>query len=160
MKRFLISASAIVILAGAAALIWLDSQFEEPEAKWVRSIAGEVEATSVLAIFAHPDDEQLVTGLLIRAHEDDGAITRIITSTKGEAGTPLPQISRIEDMGVIRHAEVLRNGYALGVAEQLVWDYPDGGLVHEDFEGYVGRLKDQIIIWQPDDLNRQKVCPE
>ncbi len=150
MKWILISIITTVVLAASAALFWLDSQFEEPDARWVHSLAGEMGAASVLAIFAHPDDEQLVTGLLIRANENGGAITRIITSTKGEAGTPLPQISRIEDMGIIRYAEVLKNGYALGVAEQLVWDYPDGGLTDENFDEYVGRLQGQMVTWRPD----------
>jgi len=150
MKRFAIIAVTGLFLAIFGAVFWLDTLFEEPEAHWVPSLAGEVQARSVLAVFAHPDDEQLITGLLIRARQRDGAITRIITSTRGEAGTPMPQISRIEDLGLIRHAELLKNGYALGVSEQLVWDYPDGGLEQENFERYVQRLQDQMLDWQPD----------
>ena len=144
------SLMAILLLGITATLIWMDRLFEEPSALLVSSIAGEVGAKSVLAIFAHPDDEQLITGLLIRAKAQDGAITRMITATKGEAGTPLPQISRIEELGTIRHAELLKNGYALGVKEQLVWDYPDGGLSAADFNTYVERLMTQMIEWQPD----------
>lgn len=141
---------AVIILSLAVAVYWLDSLFEEPEAQWVASLAGEVEAQSVLAIFAHPDDEQSVAGLLTRAQQRDGATTRMITATRGEAGSPMPQISRMEDLGIIRHAEVLKNGYALGVSEQLVWQYPDGGLAQEDFELYVQRLQEQMLIWQPE----------
>jgi LmbE family N-acetylglucosaminyl deacetylase len=104
----------------------------------------------VLAIFAHPDDEQLVTGLLIRAREDDGATTRIVTFTRGEAGTPMPQISRREDLGTVRHAELLKNGYALGVSEQVVWEYPDGGLNDAYFEDYVAAVTAQIERMRPD----------
>ena len=144
-------ASAGILLATlGGGLIWIDNLFEEPEARLIPSIAGEVDAKSVLAVLAHPDDEQLITGLLIRAHEQDGAITRMITATKGEAGTPLPQISRIEELGTIRHAEVLKNGYALGVKEQLVWDYPDSGLADVDFDDYVERLLEQMTHWKPD----------
>ncbi len=150
MKRIVAAVVTALILILGGGLFWLDSLFEERDAKFVPSIAGELDAKSVLAVFAHPDDEQLITGLLIRANKKDGAVTRIITSTKGEAGTPLPQISRTEELGIIRHAEVLKNGYALGVKEQLVWDYPDGGLADANYEKYVARLKNQISLWQPD----------
>ena len=150
MKKVLLSIFLFLVATGLGAVIWLDRQFEEPGAKWVQSIAGELNAKSVLAIFAHPDDEQLVTGLLIRAVQDDEAITRIITSTKGEAGTPLPQISRLGDLGTIRHAEVLKNGYVLGVSEQKVWDYPDGKLSQQNFEEYVDRLQNMMSVWEPD----------
>jgi LmbE family N-acetylglucosaminyl deacetylase len=140
----------MLLVVSVAGFLWVDNLFEEPEAQLVPSMAGEVEAKSVLAILAHPDDEQLITGLLIRAREHDGAVTRMITATRGEAGTPMPQISRIEELGTIRHAEVLKNGYALGVEEQLVWDYPDGGLADANFNDYVERLMEQMVGWQPD----------
>ena len=148
--EILMGAGGVLVLTLAGAFFWLDRQFEEPSAKWVPSVAGALGAKSVLAVFAHPDDEQLIAGLLIRAVQQDGATTRMITATKGEAGTPLPQISRLEELGTIRHAEVLKNGYALGIHEQHVWDYPDGGLVDQDFEALVSRVQDQIKIWQAD----------
>ncbi|QLC22067.1 PIG-L family deacetylase [Parasphingopyxis sp. CP4] len=150
MKNLLLGITALLLAGAIAALWWFDSHFEEPDAQWVESVAGDVEARSVLAVFAHPDDEQLVTGLLIRARERDDAITRIVTFTRGEAGTPMPQISRPEDLGTIRHAELLKNGYALGVSEQGVLEYPDGGLVDADFEEYATVLSEYIVRWQPD----------
>lgn len=148
--RLLLGGLAVVLLALAAAWMWMDSLFEEPGVRHVPSIAGELDAQSVLAVFAHPDDESSATGLLLRAAERDGAVTRMITSTRGEAGTPYPQVSRVEDMGTIRHAEVLKNGWALGMAEQAVWDYPDGGLYETDFEAYVQRIMERMQAWQPD----------
>lgn len=149
-RALLLSLLGLVLAVLIGGLIYLDRQFEEPGAAFTPSLAGELEARSVLAVFAHPDDEQLITGLLIRAVERDGATTRMITATRGENGTPLPQISRIEDLGVIRHAEVLKSGWALGVEEQLVWDYPDGRLREADFELYVERLVAQMREWRPD----------
>lgn len=148
--RVLIVIAGVLTLGLAAGWFWLDSLFDEPGARRVPSIAGELGAHSVLAVFAHPDDEQSVTGLLIRASERDGAVTRMITATRGEAGTPLPQVSRIEELGIIRHAELLKNGWALGVEEQEVWDYPDGGLTDADYEVYVQRLMERMQAWQPD----------
>ncbi|WP_417477719.1 PIG-L deacetylase family protein [Maricaulis sp.] len=148
--RILIVIAGVLALLLAAAWLWLDSLFEVPGTRTVPSVAGEVGAQSVLAVFAHPDDEQSITGLLIRADTRDGAVTRMITSTRGEAGTPLPQVSRMEELGIIRHAEVLKNGWALGLEEQEVWDYPDGGLPDADFETYVERLMERMQAWQPD----------
>lgn len=148
--RFVIAIAGMLALALAGGWFWLDRQFEEPGARRVSSIAGELGARSVLAVFAHPDDEQSITGLLIRAQTRDGAITRMITATRGEAGTPLPQVSRIEELGIIRHAELLKNGWALGLEEQDVWDYPDGGLSDADFEIYVQRLMARMQEWQPE----------
>ena len=149
-QKILLGVSAAFVALLFAGVIWLDAQFEEPEARTINSVAGELGAKSVLAIFAHPDDEQLITGLLIRANKRDGAVTRIITATKGDAGTQMPQVARQEELGVIRHAELLKNGYALGVQEQLVWDYPDGGVAAADFETYVTRIEDQLTQWKPD----------
>ena len=140
----------MVLIPLIGGLIWFDRQFEEPGAKHVKSIAAEFDAKSVLAVFAHPDDEQLITGLLIRAAEKDDAVTRMITMTKGEAGTPLPQISRIEDLGAVREAETLKNSYLLGVSDHHVWSYPDGGLEGAGFEEYSARVKDLIIAWEVD----------
>ena len=148
--RFVIVIAGVLALALAGGWFWLDRQFEEPGARRVASIAGELGAQSVLAVFAHPDDEQSITGLLIRAQTRDGAVTRMITATRGEAGTPLPQVSRPEELGIIRHAELLKNGWALGLEEQDVWDYPDGGLSDADFEIYVQRLMARMQEWQPD----------
>lgn len=138
------------LVSVAIGLVWLDRQFEEPEARFVPSLAGVVGARSVLAVFAHPDDEQLITGLLIRARSRDNAVTRIITATRGEAGTPMPAVSRREELGIIRHAELLKNGYALGVLEQQVWSYPDGALAQVPFETLVAGIGAQLQRWEPD----------
>lgn len=150
MKKLIIGLLAIILLPLLGGLIWFDRQFEEPGAEHVSSLAGLLDAKSVLAVFAHPDDEQLITGLLIRAAERDGAVTRMITMTRGEAGTPLPQISRIEDLGAVRQAETLKNSYLLGVSDHVVWTYPDGGLQDAGFEDYVARVKALMIEWQVD----------
>lgn len=143
-----LAVTAIVAIAGA--FIWLDQLFEEPGVPRVPSIAAALEAQSVLAVFAHPDDEISATGLLWRAAERHGAVTRMITATRGDRGTPLPQVSRLEDMAIIRHAEVLKNGWAIGLAEQDVWEYGDGTLSEVDFDAYVERLMARMREWRPD----------
>lgn len=158
MKQFVIRhlgkaaglAAGLVVLALVGGYVWADRLFEEPAAQPVPSLAGALGAKRVLAVFAHPDDEQLVTGLLLRARRDDGAWTGLITATRGEAGTQMPQVVRQEYLGVVRMAEVLKNGFALGVEAQEVWDLPDGGLSRISFKQLVTRLIQAYHRFEPD----------
>lgn len=137
----------IALLGALTALNWM---FEEPGVRKVGSIAQHVEAKSVLAVFAHPDDEQLVTGLLIRAAGDDAISTAALTATKGEAGTPMPQISRLEDLGQVRKAEALKNTWALGVDFHDVLDFPDGGLANTPLDELTAAVRERMLRHKPD----------
>lgn len=137
----------VLLATGLAVLNWF---FEEDTTTNVRSIAHHVGATSVLAVFAHPDDEQLVTGLLIRAAEDPDIHTAAVTATRGEAGTPLPQISRLSDLGTVRMAETLKNTWALGVDAHDVLAFPDGGLVDISIEELKAAVLSRFLAHRPD----------
>jgi LmbE family N-acetylglucosaminyl deacetylase len=126
--RALLAAAALFAAAAGAGCLWLASLFSEPGAAAVPSLAGALGAQRVLGVFAHPDDEQLVTGLLVRAKQRDGAFTALVTATRGEAGEQAPVLARQRDLAAVREAELLKNGFALGVDEQEVWSYPDGGV--------------------------------
>jgi N-acetylglucosamine malate deacetylase 2 len=140
-------AVALLVLIPLLILNWM---FEEPGARKVSSLAHHVEAGSVLAVFAHPDDEQLVTGLLIRAAKDERIGTAALTATKGEAGTARPQISRPEDLGWVRKAEALKNTWALGVDYHSVLDFPDGGLEDITVDTLAEAVRTQMLAHTPD----------
>ena len=106
---------AIVLIAG---LLYMRSYFSAEGAKAVASVVGETGAKRVLGVFAHPDDEQLVTGFFSYAKEKDGAFTSLVTGTKGEAGHQVPTVARQQDLGIVRKAEALKNGFALGIDDQ------------------------------------------
>lgn len=72
--------------------------FSDPGAVRVESLAGALGAHRVLGVFAHPDDEQLVTGLFLRAKRG-GAFTALVTATRGEAGEQAPVVARQRDLG-------------------------------------------------------------
>lgn len=140
----------IVLLGAMGGALWLDAQFEEPGVAHVPSVAQELGAKRVLAIFAHPDDEQLVAALLSRAAED-GADVSMITATAGERGTQMPEIARQAELGIIRTAEVLKNGYALGLKAQEVWGLPDGGLERDvPFLALVEEIVKALHRYEPD----------
>jgi LmbE family N-acetylglucosaminyl deacetylase len=141
---------AALVIAGGLALRALTRLFEEPSAEPVPTLVGALDAKRVLGVFAHPDDEQLVTGLLVRAKQRDGAFTALVAATRGEAGRQSPVVARQSELGEIRKAELLKNGFALGVDVQEVWEYPDGGVPSVPLEELTGRIEAAIVRYQPD----------
>jgi LmbE family N-acetylglucosaminyl deacetylase len=141
---------AAVVIVGGLALRELTRLFEEPSAEPVSSLVGTLGAKRVLGVFAHPDDEQLVTGLLVRAKQRDGAFTALLAATRGEAGRQSPVVARQSELGEIRKAELLKNGFALGVDTQEVWEYPDGDVPSVPIEELTSRIEAAITRYEPD----------
>src|SRR6218665_3950670 len=111
MKKILIGLLAlfgVLVLVAAGGLYWFKTQFDEASAKTVASLPAEFGDHSILFVGAHPDDEQLVAGLLVQARAE-GAKTYMLTATRGEAGQQHPQIARQKDLGAVRMAETLVN---------------------------------------------------
>ena len=140
---------ALAVLAMAGAYLWASSLFTSSDAKDVRSVAGALKAHRVLDVFAHPDDEQLVTGL-VTAAKKEGAFVAQITVTRGEAGHQVPVVARQSELGIIRWAEELKAGFALGVDEQQVWDYPDSGVPDVPLADLTARIEKAIRRYRPD----------
>ena len=138
---------AIVLVAG---VLYMRTYFSAPTAKAVASVVGDIGAKRVLGVFAHPDDEQLVTGFFSSAKDTDKAFTALVTGTKGEAGHQVPTVARQQDLGIVRKAEALKNGFALGIDDQEVWDYPDGGVPEIPIEEIVARVVAKIEADKPD----------
>jgi LmbE family N-acetylglucosaminyl deacetylase len=148
-KAGLALAAAGIGAAAFAGLRSLRRFFGEPGAARVESLTAALGARRVLGVFAHPDDEQLVTGLLLRAHRE-GAYTALVSATRGEAGNQSPVVAHQRDLGAVREAELLKNGYALGVTEQEVWRYPDGGVSAAPLEELVERVGEALRRHRPD----------
>jgi LmbE family N-acetylglucosaminyl deacetylase len=140
----------VIAIALVAGVIYMRGYFSAPNAKGVASVVGELGAKRVLGVFAHPDDEQLVTGFFSYAKEKDGAFTSLVTGTQGEAGHQVPVVARQQDLGIVRKAEALKNGFALGIDDQEVWDYPDGGVPEVSMEELVARVVARMVAVQPD----------
>lgn len=138
-----------MLAAGSAGLLWVGSLFQEPQARLVPSLAAELGARSILAVFAHPDDEIKAATVLAEAARRPGVVVRMITATRGENGIRRPGLPP-EELAAIRRAEVLDDGAALGLREQEVWEYPDGGLAAVPEQELVGRLRERLLRWQPD----------
>lgn len=149
MKRILLSTLGLIVVAAAVGLYWFKTQFDEAGAKTVPSLTAELGAHRVMFAGAHPDDEQLVVGLLVQAHAE-GAKTFMVTATRGEAGQQHPQIARQKDLGTVRMAETLLNSYALGVDEHDVLNYPDSGVITVPEEELITAMQTRMAQWKPD----------
>ncbi len=139
-----------LLISTTAVVVWLDSYFEEGDAEAISSLSGHLSAHSVLAVFAHPDDEILAAGSLADAASRAGTVVRMITVTRGEGGTLDEEaICRAEDLGLVRHAELLKHGFQLGVIDQQVWRYADGE-VESDVDEVALELVREIRSIRPD----------
>jgi LmbE family N-acetylglucosaminyl deacetylase len=147
--RILIVVLGTLLVAALVAGLWLRRLFSESAVPSVPSLAGALGAKRVLGVFAHPDDEQLVAGLFVRAKRED-AFTALVTATRGDAGEQSPVVARQRDLGAVRMAELLKNGFALGIDEQEVWDYADGGVPEVPLEELVDRIEQALRRYQPD----------
>jgi len=106
---------------------------------------------SLLAVFAHPDDESLACGGLLARCADSGARITLVCATRGERGprgditlngsTPLPDV---------RAVELARAARILGIAEVVLLDHKDGFLPWIDASRLEGEIRDVIARIRPD----------
>lgn len=79
------------------------------------------EASTVLAVHAHPDDESLSTGALLASLAANGTRVVLVTATRGEEGEVVPGAIEPGDaraLEEVREAEIAAATAALGIAER------------------------------------------
>jgi LmbE family N-acetylglucosaminyl deacetylase len=84
---------------------------------------------TVLAIFAHPDDESLACGGTLARLSDAGARVVLLCASQGERGyasvtTPAPD----PEIGRARVDELHHAAQILGISDVVILDHPDGDL--------------------------------
>ncbi len=82
---------------------------------------------SVLAIFAHPDDEITVAPVLSRIAREGGDVT-VIFATSGDAGPGLSGLQPGQELAELRESEARCSAFALGLPEPIFWQLGDGRL--------------------------------
>lgn len=93
---------------------------------------------SLLAVFAHPDDEACgPAGTLAKYALEGGRVTLVCLTRGGAGGSP-----------EVRALEMACSAQTLGAHLEL-WDYPDGDLVHSSTWEIVGRLVEVIRRVRP-----------
>lgn len=84
---------------------------------------------SLMAVYAHPDDEQGVSGSFAR-YARQGVNTTIICATRGEVGEIAPGVEATpETLGHVREAEMRCAAAKIGLRHLYMLDYRDSGMV-------------------------------
>lgn len=97
---------------------------------------------SLLAIFAHPDDESLVMGGTLARYAREGVEISLICATRGEWGSISdPALATRENLAEAREREMLDACRVLGVRWLHFLDCPDGGINHT----YWPPIEEQIV---------------
>jgi LmbE family N-acetylglucosaminyl deacetylase len=82
---------------------------------------------TILAVFAHPDDESLACGGTLLRLADEGARVVLICASHGERGSVAGPVLD-DELGRTRSRELRDAAAALGIADVLILDHPDGNL--------------------------------
>ena len=82
---------------------------------------------TLLAVFAHPDDEAYLVGGLMAIAADAGRRVVCVTATRGERGFPDDDPRSLDERIAVREAEMAACLDVLGVLEHHWLDLPDGG---------------------------------
>ncbi len=80
---------------------------------------------SILAVYAHPDDELFHGGGMLAHLADGGVQVTLACATKGEAGKPHPSVGPVADLGEHRAGELRRSCEILGFQEPRFLGFHD-----------------------------------
>jgi N-acetyl-1-D-myo-inositol-2-amino-2-deoxy-alpha-D-glucopyranoside deacetylase len=125
---------------------------------------------TILAVFAHPDDESLACGGTLARAADAGARVVLLCLSRGEHGTSGPAglaDPATSDLGHLRARELQEAARVLGIADVRQLDYPDGNLrwmadarqrhdiaiaIREYQPDVVITFDDDGLYWHPDHI--------
>lgn len=133
MKRVLVIVLGIAAaLAGLAAVLFMvaNARVNDGDVPVADSLLVPGAPKTVLAVWAHPDDEITSAGTLARLAKEEGARVVLVYMSKGEAAKGLGYTA--DQLAKLRPPEAQAAGRALGAARVVVLDYPDGGLTDVD----------------------------
>lgn len=103
----------------------------------------------LLGVFAHPDDEGIIGGTLLRYHAD-GVETGLVYATRGEVGEISdPVLATPENLGEVREAEMRAAAEILYVNRLWFLGYRDSGMVNtadnEDARSFIRASAASVI---------------
>lgn len=105
---------------------------------------------SVLAVFAHPDDESYRPGGTLAILARRGVRVQLLTATCGQAGSRgEPPLCAPEELPTLRERELRCACAALGIAPPILLDYEDGRLAEADPETIVADILAVIADLRP-----------
>ncbi len=84
---------------------------------------------SILAAFAHPDDEAFGSGGTLARYVAEGVHVTLVCATRGEVGEISdPALATAETLGAVREGELLAAARALGITDVRFLGYRDSGM--------------------------------
>lgn len=102
---------------------------------------------SLLAVFAHPDDESLACGGLLAACAESGVRVSLVCATRGEQG---PTGAVRTELADARTRELRAAGGVLGLTEVIQLDHRDGYLPSEDGDALETDIRAALTRIRPD----------
>jgi len=106
---------------------------------------------TVLAVFAHPDDESLACGGTLARLADAGARVVLMCGSRGESGSISdPALLGVEDLGAVRTRELADAARVLGIHDLIVLTHPDGDLRWDDVPEFHAEIVNAIATYRPD----------
>jgi N-acetyl-1-D-myo-inositol-2-amino-2-deoxy-alpha-D-glucopyranoside deacetylase len=109
------------------------------------SLAGK----TVLAVFAHPDDESLACGGTLARLADAGVRVVLLCASHGERGAQTGP-ARDDELGRVRSEELLRAAETLGIAHVLIFSHPDGELRWAEVSLLLAEIAMTVERFSPD----------
>jgi LmbE family N-acetylglucosaminyl deacetylase len=103
---------------------------------------------TVLAIFAHPDDESLACGGTLARLADAGVRVVLLCATRGERGGPTGPV-RDDALALIRVQELRCASAALRIADVILMDHPDGELDWDRVAEFQGQIVATVRRYTP-----------
>src|SRR5437868_15019828 len=89
---------------------------------------------TLLAVFAHPDDESYLCGGTLARYAAAGVRVVLVCATRGEAGEIAdPAVATADTLPAAREVELRVAADLLGIAEVHLPDYRDGALMDAAF---------------------------
>jgi len=112
---------------------------------------------TILYVFPHPDDESFGPAPVMHKMLREGHNVHLLTLTKGGATKQRHKFNySVEEMGEVRHKEMLCVEKVLGLTSMTVLDLPDSGLKDMDprtienvVRHYIKQIKPEVIVSYP-----------
>jgi N-acetylglucosamine malate deacetylase 2 len=106
---------------------------------------------TILAVFAHPDDESLTCGGTLARLADGGARVVLLCASRGESGSVSDQsLVATRDLAHVRSDELAEAARTLGISDVLLYDHPDGDLRWADVPEFHDEIVNAILQYRPD----------
>ncbi len=106
---------------------------------------------TILAVFAHPDDESIACGGTLARLADAGARVVLLCASRGESGSISdPALVPDGNLGRVRTDELHAAAAVLGISDVLVFSHPDGVLRWADVPELHSEIVEAIERYRPD----------